>query len=377
MSASMTVVLAAGGGAYARALWYLTRGSGLVALVLLTLVVVLGVGASTRWARLGWPRFLTADLHRNVSLLTVVFVGIHVYTSVLDSFAPISWLDAIVPFVGRYRPLWLGFGTLAFDLMLALIGTSLLRLRLGHRAWRAVHWLAYACWPVAVLHGLGTGSDTQVGWAELLTWACVLAVVIAVGRRIAGGWPAAAALRTSAAVVAVAVPLGLGIFTAAGPLQRGWARRAGTPPALLAAAANRPAAGTGTTAAPSTPGGTVARLPYSGSFSGTVGQRAWENNGIVVSIAGTVHGSAERSLRIDLYGQPLDNGGVALARGDVRLSGTGAPTYRGEVTQLAGTQLVASMRDEAGQAATLRVTLSLQGADATGQVRLSSASGSG
>ena len=103
----------------------------------------------------------------------------------LDRFAPISLLDAVIPFVSPYRPLWLGLGTLSFDLLVALVITSLLRRRLGYRAWRAIHWLAYASWPVAVLHGLGTGSDSKAWWMLALTAACVAAVLVAVLARIA------------------------------------------------------------------------------------------------------------------------------------------------------------------------------------------------
>ena len=91
----------------------------------------------------------------------------------LDSFAPIRLIDAVIPFASTYRPLWLGLGALSFDLLIALVVTSLVRRRLGYRAWRTIHWLAYASWPVAVFHGLGTGSDTKVWWMLALTAACV------------------------------------------------------------------------------------------------------------------------------------------------------------------------------------------------------------
>ena len=103
---------------------------------------------------------------------------IHIVTTVLDGFAPISLIDAVVPFLSAYRPIWLGFGALAFDLLIALTITSLVRRRLGYGAWRAIHWLAYVSWPIAVLHGLGTGSDSKQTWALVLTFACVLAVLV-------------------------------------------------------------------------------------------------------------------------------------------------------------------------------------------------------
>ena len=84
--------------------------------------------------------------------------------------------------------------------MIALTVTSLLRSRMGYRTWRAVHWTAYACWPVALLHGLGTGTDTQVSWVLLLTLVCVAAVAALVAWRLAVGWPAHAAFRVAGAV---------------------------------------------------------------------------------------------------------------------------------------------------------------------------------
>src|ERR1700732_2104649 len=127
------MTLAVGGG---KALWYLTRATGLVALVLLTVSVLLGILQVSRWAGPTWPRFVTAGLHRNISLLVTAFVGVHIVTAVLDTFAPIRWLDVVVPFISAYRPIWLGFGTVAFDLLVAIIITSLLRVQVGPRSWR-------------------------------------------------------------------------------------------------------------------------------------------------------------------------------------------------------------------------------------------------
>ena len=175
-------------------LWYLARGSGLVSLVLLTATVVGGITTSARWATAQWPRFVVAMLHRNVALLAVAFLGMHIATTVVDGYVPIRWLDAVVPFGSAYRPAWLGLGAVAFDLLIAVLLSSLLRSRLGHRAWRAVHWLAYACWPIAVAHGLGTGSDSRQAWMLLIDGVAIGAVAVAVwwrlgiasGARVAG-----------------------------------------------------------------------------------------------------------------------------------------------------------------------------------------------
>ncbi len=140
--------------------WYLTRASGTVALILLSGAIVLGLstcGAGALHAGHG-PSWTAAP---HVSLLAMVFLGIHILTSVLDSFAPISLLDAFVPFMGSYRPFCLGLGAAAFNLLLAVTIRSLSRQRMGNGTWRAVDWLTYASWGVALLHGLGTGSDIK------------------------------------------------------------------------------------------------------------------------------------------------------------------------------------------------------------------------
>jgi hypothetical protein len=161
-------------------LWYVNRGSGVVMLVLLTLSVVLGIVTTMRWRSPRWPRFITAGLHRSVSLLSVAFLAIHVISAVADGYAPIAWKDAVIPFVSQYQPLWLGLGAVALDLLAAVAITSVFRDRVGQRAWKAVHWSAYACWPIAFVHGLGIGTDTSAPWMLAIDGACVLAVAAAV-----------------------------------------------------------------------------------------------------------------------------------------------------------------------------------------------------
>ena len=214
--------------------WYLTRATGAVALILLTLSVAVGVAAIGRVKTNRWPRFAIDGIHRTVSLLALVFLLVHIATAVLDSFAPIRLVDAVVPFAGTYRPLWLALGAVGFDLLLAVIVTSLVRARLGYRAWRAVHWLGYFAWPVALLHGLGTGSDVRLGWMLAVNVACTAVVLVAVVARSLIGWPKHARVRVGALGAVLAFALGLLVWVPAGPLGSRWARRAGTPASLLA-----------------------------------------------------------------------------------------------------------------------------------------------
>jgi methionine sulfoxide reductase heme-binding subunit len=165
------------------ALWYAARGTGVMNLLLLTVVVALGIATRSGRPLPGLPRFAVAGVHRSASLLAVALLVVHVTTLLFDPYAQLRLLDVVVPFAGSYRPLWLGLGTAACDLLLALVATSLLRHRLGLRAWRAVHWVAYAAWPLALLHGLGTGTDAGTGWLRGLAAACALTVVAALAWR--------------------------------------------------------------------------------------------------------------------------------------------------------------------------------------------------
>lgn len=214
-------------------LWYATRATGLVALVLLTWAMALGLLSSVRYQRPGWPRFVTLGLHRNVSLLALAFTGVHVVTTVADSFVNVPLQDAFVPFISSYRPFWVGLGAISFDLMIALVVTSLLRARMSLGSWRFVHWGAYLCWPVAVVHGLGTGTDTPVRWVLALTAACVVVVAGLTLWRLAAGWPARAAARVAGAVAVILVLVLGAAWLKAGPLSPGWSAKAGTPPSNL------------------------------------------------------------------------------------------------------------------------------------------------
>ena len=213
--------------------WYLTRSTGAVAMLLLTGAIALGVLDVRRFSTPRWPRFVVDSLHRNVSLLAMVFLVLHILTSVLDSFAPISLLNAVVPFTGSYRPFWLGLGAVAFDLLLAVTITSLLRQRMGYATWRAVHWLTYASWPIALLHGLGTGSDVKSTWLLALSVGCLAVVLAAVLTRVLAGWPANLRGRSAALGGAAAFSLFLLLWLPGGPLGSEWARRSGTPANLL------------------------------------------------------------------------------------------------------------------------------------------------
>ncbi|CAN5663660.1 hypothetical protein BH09ACT8_BH09ACT8_15090 [soil metagenome] len=165
------------------ALWALGRGTGITALGFLTVSLALGIATRSGRPLLVLPRFAVADVHRFAALAGTLLVALHLALLFADPYAQLRLVDFVVPFVGTYRPLWQGLGTLTVDLLLVVIVTSLLRHRLGLRIFRFVHWTAYAMWPIALAHGLGNGTDSGRAWFLLFAGCCVLAVTGALAWR--------------------------------------------------------------------------------------------------------------------------------------------------------------------------------------------------
>jgi sulfoxide reductase heme-binding subunit YedZ len=192
MAAAMTGVAAAAAGS--QYLWFVSRASGVLLLVLLSAVLVLGAATRLGWAP-GWlPRFGVAELHRRLSLFAVLLLALHIATAILDPYVNIGWLAAIVPLASPYRGLAIGLGAVAVDLGGAVLLTSLLRRRLGYRTWRAVHWLAYLAWPAAYAHSVTAGADLGVWWVAAAEYASVTIAGAALVARLLT-WPGRAAGR--------------------------------------------------------------------------------------------------------------------------------------------------------------------------------------
>jgi len=195
----MAAVTSAAAGTGSQGLWFVSRGSGLVLLVLLTVVMVVGIANRAGWAPRHWPRFVQAELHRTLSLFTVALLGLHVVTAILDPYVTIGWAATAIPFLSPYRRLAIGLGTLAVDLGAAVLLTSALRSRLGFRSWRTVHWLAYLAWPAAFLHALTAGNDMRSGWVAATVWGSAMVLAAAVLARLVTAWRAAPVRPRSAA----------------------------------------------------------------------------------------------------------------------------------------------------------------------------------
>ncbi len=160
-------------------LWYTTRATGIVCLILLTMTMVLGLVTTSRARARNWPGFAQQEMHRRISIMAVVLLAIHVLTSILDTYVHIGWFAIVVPFASPYSRFWVGLGTIALDLMVAVFVSSLLRARITPGIWRGIHWLAYASWPIALAHTFGMGTDAREQWVIALGALCFVSVGLA------------------------------------------------------------------------------------------------------------------------------------------------------------------------------------------------------
>jgi methionine sulfoxide reductase heme-binding subunit len=194
--------------------WYAARAAGITAYLLLSGVVLLGLTMAAKKPFARWPRFTVEDVHRFGGLLVGSFVTIHVVTVAVDSWLPFSLQSIVVPFISRYRPIWVGLGIAAAELLVALAVTNHYRRRLPYTFWRRAHYLNFAVWGAATVHGLGSGTDRSAPWALGVYAAAVATVSAAIVWRIARGrlgvWTIPAAGLASAGAVALVVGLGTG-----------------------------------------------------------------------------------------------------------------------------------------------------------------------
>jgi predicted ferric reductase len=157
--------------------WYTTRATGMVALVLFTIVVSLGMLVANRIGGTVVGRFEINELHRSVSIVALIFLVIHILSTVLDSFAPTGWFSAVVPFASRYDRVPVAIGAVAFDLVLAVWVSSLLKVRVKNATWRYIHWLSWLAFASAIAHAYLTGTDSRNGVGLAVVALCALCVL--------------------------------------------------------------------------------------------------------------------------------------------------------------------------------------------------------
>jgi methionine sulfoxide reductase heme-binding subunit len=313
------------------AIWYAARASGVAAYVVLSLVVSLGIGLGGKAQNRRWPRFSVEEIHRFGGLLVGSLIGIHVLAIAADSFLPFSLTQLLVPFTSRYRPLWTGLGIAAAEILVALAVTNHYRRRLPYGVWRKAHYLNFAVWTLASLHGLMAGTDRGAAWLAILYGVCVATVLMLLLWRFAGQVLRSPRIATAGIVTVVALPLLI-----MGPLRH-------SPPAWNAAHVNE-------------------QLTGSVIRNGTQLQQ-------IVSFVGQARRPQRLLVRADLLVSPetLENTSLQLEylpSGDV---------CRGRVTNVGGTSFTGTCRLPNGQSRTVGAnwTPNEAGTGVVGQIQLS------
>ncbi len=212
-------------------LWYTSRATGMVAMILFTLVVTLGTFVANRIGGTIVGRFEINELHRSLSIVAIVFLGLHILTTVVDSYVSTGLISAFIPMTSSYKRVPVALGAVAFDLILAVWVSSLLKLRIKNQTWRFIHWFSWLGVTTSLVHGFLTGSDARHGFGLILVGLCTLAVVSAALWRFLGR-PARAAGRTALSPLAAAPaprlnpkltpsgPRRPGVPTSSGPFPR-------------------------------------------------------------------------------------------------------------------------------------------------------------
>lgn len=349
--------------------WDVARAGGFTAYVLLTLSVALGLLLTMQWQSAGrWPRLLNSELHNFLTLLSLIFVGVHVLAVWVDPFTRFGWSEVFIPFVSHYRPLWMALGIVALYLGLAVGLSTWMRPLIGYAWWRRLHLLTLVCYGLVTVHGLATGSDTRTWWAVMIYLGSALAIAgLLLIRLLEPASPRGRAHPVWASLVAVAVVVG-GFWALLGPLQSGWNASAnnGNGSGARIAVANSSTSSTATPAAGNGGGAGAFGSAFSAQVQGSFSQSGPDASGTVTyAIQATLQNGATGQLGLRMSGQDDGNGEVSITSSSVTL-GTAANSslYSGQVMQIESDgsrwNVTATLAQSGSTSHTLTITLSLR-----------------
>ncbi len=361
-------------------LWYLSRAAGYVGLILLGLIGVLGIITAGNIQVAKGTKFLAPELHRSLSLLAIVVLAIHVGAAVADKYSFIGLKDVFIPFMATYRPIWVGIGAIAVDLGIAVVVTSLLRVKMGYRSWKIIHWISYPIFALSVIHGLGSGSDSALWFSKFIYVAVGGFLMLAIIARLLARHDLQIGKKVAFFGAIFAIPLLIIAWAASGPLSANWANRAqgGLRQAVLTSArvTGSVATGTSRTAVTNRPPLEISPT-YTSDWTGKIDQSPANSQGeIALRLMGRLSGSPGYVLSVVLIGIPL-GGGVSMTSSVVEITSTGGTVvYKGTVTALNGTTIVSQVADSAGQSVSFSASLNLgsDGSSFTGTVAASGSS---
>ena len=345
--------------------WDAARAGGFTAYLLVTLSVLLGLALSLRWQPRWFPRLISYELHVWITVLSFIFLGIHIFASWIDPFTRFVLGELRIPFVSHYRPLWMALGIVALYLSLAVTLSLFVRRQIGYTWWLRLHELSFALWALATIHGLGTGSDTRTIWGiELDIVSAILVCGLLCVRLLQPVTPGGRIHPVWASLVGVALAVAI-IWTALGPLRPGWnaiANNGNGSGGVVQAAGNPSSA---SSAATSTPGASSQNdnapfsQPFTASAQGDITSGSDPTTGQPIQrLDLTLSGAQQGVLRIQLWEQRDDNGdgdgdgdgddddhgGAVVTDSQVTLGADAStPLYQGSVTRLRGGYMVARL----------------------------------
>ena len=332
--------------------WDTARAGGFVAYILVTASIALGLALSLRWYTRSWPRWATTDLHRYVTLLAIVFTGVHSLAIWLDPFMAFTPAEVIIPLLSHYRPIWVALGIVSAYLLLAIWLSERIQKQIGYAWWRRLHYLTFGVWGLVTVHGLTTGSDTRTPWALFIYGGSVVLVGSLLSIRLLGKENEAAPHPRIAAATGTLALITL-LFVMAGPLRPGWNALANQRPGIAVVGAAPP---------------NQLSVPFTAQLQGSLSQSSsssGSSGALTLQINTTMSGAEQGNLQIALDGQQNPDGSVSIGGGSVTLSPRNAGSYSGQLLTMNGNQLVAVCRDSSGNQ--VRLAISIQD-DGTGNI---------
>ena len=368
--------------AWGQVTWDIARSGGFVAYGLLTLAVALGLALSMRWQAPHWPRLINSELHNFVTLLSLVFVVIHVLAVWLDPFTAFGWSEVFIPLVSHYRALWMAFGIVALYLGLALAASVWLRRFIGYEWWRRLHVLTLAVYLLVTVHGLTTGSDTRTVWAAAIYALSVLLIAALLWIRLltpVGGQQRRHPIWVGVTALALFVSV---IATVLGPMRAGWnafanggngsGQRGDTATSLTAEVSGA------TPTATSVATATALSAPFQAQVSGTMSQTSPDTSGDVeVTVASTLRiaqtgATGTLTIILDGVAQGGDDGSLDVTNTRVSLGPSASDiTYRGQLSRVrhddGGLFMEGVLRPTGGSGSPMGLRLTLQ-VDSSGHV---------
>jgi hypothetical protein len=353
--------------------WDVARAGGFTAFGLLTLSVALGLALTLHLQSPRWPRIINSELHNHLTLLALIFTGVHILAVWIDPFTSFGWNEIFIPFASHYRPLWMALGIVAFYIGLAIGISTWLRPHIGYLWWRRLHVLTLLLYALVVVHGIATGSDTRTWWGAALYATSVLLVGILLYVRLMKPVTArsrAHPLLGAAAVAAIAVGTGWALL---GPFQPGW----------NAIANNGKGSGSAPTstvrAAPSQHA--VFPASFTSNLQGQLTRTGPDANGtVIMQFDLRMSNGPSGYVQVILRGQSArdeegeregEGGGITITASRVVLaSSSGQPLYVGSLTTISGRRqwfmMALLTRTSTNSRSQLRVQMTIQ-INASGQ----------